>query len=70
MAIWQPKLAIIKKIKLNKMLLLIPKTIVNIIESKVRYIKGGLYLFLTSEMAPKIGPKTATKNVEMPKDML
>jgi len=43
---------------------------VNTMESNVRYTKKGLLLPVISEIAPKMGADTATKNVEMPKDIL
>lgn len=70
MAVWQPKFATAKNNNPKNMLLYRPKAIVNIMESRVRYIKNGLRLSVVSEIAPKSGAEIATKNVEMPKTML
>jgi hypothetical protein len=39
-------------------------------ESNVRYIKKILRLPVMSEIAPRTGAETATKNVEIPKAIL
>ena len=59
-----------KNTKPKKMFPETPKSMVNIIENKVKNTKNGLRLPAESEIIPKTSPKAATKNIEIPKDIL